>query len=167
MSDKVIEHFENEMKDFKDRLEILEAKMSDLEKIPHELKELKDTIVETFGVVVSGLDIDTCIRDYMFAFERVPIEFVPTQMEVYLKSMKKFAEEYDKPPWKEVVSTYMKRWTSMIIMMASVKRINFDNFCSIVIENLGSNLAKKTIALEDIVKFYGAENATRWKRLIK
>lgn len=167
MSDKVIEHFENEMKDFKDRLQILEGKMSDFEKIPHELKKLKDSLVDAFGIFLTALDIDTCIRDYMFAVERVPIELVPMQMEVYLRNMKEFAEEYDKPPWKEVVSNYMKRWTSLIIIMASVKRINFDNFCSIIIENLGSNLAKKTIALEDIVKFYGAENATAWKRLIK
>lgn len=167
MSDKVVEHFENEMKDFKDRLEILEAKMSDFEKIPHELKKLKDSLTETFTVVLLALDIDTCIRDYVFAVERVPVEFVPTQMEVYLRNMKEFAEEYDKPPWKEVVSTYMKRWTPMIIIMASVKRINFDTFCSIVIKSLGSNLARKTIVLEDIVKFYGTENATRWKRLIK
>lgn len=167
MSDKVIEHFENEMKDFKDRLEILEAKMSDFEKIPHEFKKFKDSLAEIFSVTLLALDIDTCIRDYMSIVERVPIELVPTQMEVYLRNVKEFAEEYDKPPWKGVVSTYVKRWTSMIIIMASVKRINFDTFCSIVIKSLGSNLAKKTIVLEDIVKFYGTENATRWKRLIK
>jgi hypothetical protein len=51
--------------------------------------------------------------------------------------------------------------------VASFKQIEFNNFASIIIENLGSDLAKKIIALEDVVKFYGAENAARWKKLIE
>lgn len=167
MSEKVIKKFESEMKDFQDRLEALEARMHSLEEIPKKLQQLKEAIIEVIGVLGIGLDIDSCIRDFMFVADRTNVEGVKTLMGTYLKHMKKFFEEYDKEPWKESVSQFMKRWTSIIFMTASMKRIGFDDFCSIIIENLGSDLAKKTIAIEDIVKFYGAENASTWKRLIK
>ena len=167
MSDKVIRKFEDEMKDFQDRLEILETRMNRLEKIPQELKRLAEEFGEIFGVFMSALDIDSCIRDFTIIAERMPVDIVQSLMGVYLKNMKLFVEKYEQLSWKNLVSQYMKRWGSLIFMTASTRRLEFDDFCSIVIENLGSDLAKKTIALEDIVKFYGAKNATTWKKLIK
>jgi hypothetical protein len=167
LSDKVIEQFENEMKDFRDRLTVLETKVSNLEKIPPQLKELKEGIVEVIGAIASTLDIDSCIRDFIFVADRAPIQTVQELMGTYFKRIKDFVVKYDKLAWKELISQYMRRWASLIFMVTTVKRIEFDDFASIVIENLGSDLAKKYIALEDIVKVYGAENAARWKKLIE
>jgi hypothetical protein len=167
MSDKVIKQFENEMKDFQDRLGILETRMRGLEEIHQKLERLSNAVIEIFSVSISALDLDSSIRDFLFVTDRASIDTVRSLIGEYLKRMKRFAEEYDRLPWKGAVSDFMKRWTSLILMCASAKRIEFNDFCSILIKNLGSDLAKKTVALEDIVKFYGAENATTWKRLIK
>lgn len=167
MSEKVIKKFEDEMKDFKDRLELLETKMGRLEQLPKELQELKDGLVEVIGVSLIALDIDSSIHDFVLLTERLPIDGVLELTRTHLKQMKKFVEKYDKEPWKEAVSMYMKRWVSLIFTVVSLKKIKFDDFCSIIIENLGSDIAKKTIALKDIVQLYGAENATTWKKLIK
>ena len=167
MSEKVIKKFEDEMKDFQDRLRILEYKMHGLEKTPQELERLKDALVEVYMVSTSALDIETSVRDFLLLAERVSIDVVKELSEIHLKKMKEFVEKYDQAPWKEAISKLMERWTSIVIMATSIKRIEFDDFCSIVMENLGSDLAKKAIALEDVVKFYGAENASTWKKLIK
>jgi len=167
MSEKIIKKFESEMKDFQDRLSLLETKIKRLEKTPEELEILRDDLVEVFGVSFSALDIDSSVHDFRLFAERVSVDVVKTVMGTHLKRMKEFAEKYDRPPWKEVMPKLMERWTYIIFMVASIKQVEFDDFCSIVIENLGSDLAKKIIALEDVVKFYGAKNATIWKRLTK
>jgi len=167
MSDKMIKQFENEMKDFQDRLEILETRMNRLEKIPQELETLKKSLDEVLGVFFSGLDIDSCIRDFVFIAERSSVDAAKTLAGTFLKSMKDFFETYSQSTWKALVSKYMKRWGSIIVFVISSKRIGFNDFRSIAVENLGNDVVKKTFALEDIVRCYGAKNAATWKRLTK
>lgn len=167
MSEKVIKQFENEMKDFQDRLEILETGMRNLEGIPQKLERLSKAVIEVFGISISALELDSSIRDFLFSTGSASISAVWSLVEAYIKKMKEFAEKYDKTTWKEAVLEFLKRWTSFILMSASAKKIEFDDFCSLIIGNLGSDLAKKAVALEDIVRFYGAENAATWKELIK
>jgi hypothetical protein len=167
MSNRVIKKFENEIKDFQDRLTLLESKMRDLEKIPKELERLKSALVDVFGVSLSALDTDSSIRDFAALADRTSVDVVRELIGMFFKNMKKFSEKHDQAAFKEIISQYMKRWASVIFIVASFKQIEFNNFASIIIENLGPDLAKKTIALEDVVKFYGAENASRWKKLIE
>ena len=167
MSEKIIKKFDDEMKDFKDRLEILESRMNRLEKIPQELKILNDTVTQVLDVYLTALDIDSCMRGFTSLSEVTSVKNVRAIIGMLLKNMKEFMEKYDKIPWKELVSGYMKRWLAAIYIIVSRKGIKFDDFSSVVIENLGSELAKKTIAIEDIVKSFGAKNATTWKKLIE
>ena len=155
------------MKDFKDRLEILETEMRELEKIPQELERLRETLVQVLAFSLEALELDSTIRDYFFTSDRVNAETLKKLVKANLKSMKRFYESYDKTEVRNMVSGYMQKWMPTILLSVSFKQIEFNDFCSLVMENLGSDLAKKTITLEDIEKFYGAENATTWKKLIE
>lgn len=167
MSDKVIKKFEDEMKDFHDRLRILEDKMKRLEKTRQELERVKDALVEIFGISLTALEIDYSFRDLTSIVERLSVDVVKTLMGEHLKGVKRFVEQYYRSPWKEAVSKLMKRWVAHIFMIAAITEIEFDDFCSMLIENLGSDLARKIIPLEHVVKLYGAENASTWKKLTK
>lgn len=167
MSEKVIKQFESEMKDFKDRVAMLETKIRRLEKLPQELNELRKTIAKTLGISVETLDIDSTIRDVLFSADRIESDTIQKSLKMNLKKMKKYHESYQDPVFRNMVSEFMERWIAIVLLLVSFKQIGFNDFCSLIMENLGSDLAKKFITLEDVVKSFGAENATTWKRLIK
>lgn len=168
MSGKVIKKFETEMKDLEDRIKILETKTENLEKIPQELKNLRETLGEILGMSLYSLDIDSCIRDFPLIIDKININLVLQLVGDYLQNMKKFYESFSQSTlFKDTVSELMRRWMVLIIHGVSIKKVKFDDFCSTIMKNLGSDLAKKTVPLEDIVRTYGADNASKWKKLVE
>ena len=53
----------------------------------------------------------------------------------------------------------------MILGAARLSNIDFDDIAASLIENFGQD-AKHAVKIEDIITFYGVENANKWKRLV-
>ncbi len=147
---RVVEEWIDELKS---RVDALEKRIDELYKKIADIFELHSELVDVFSATRALLVITLS----------TPVSL--NVIEDGIKRWKEFADSYrkhlGKVPWPTI-----QVGIGMILAAAKVSNIDFDHVAAILIEIFGQD-ARHVVKIEDVIKFYGIENADKWKRLIK
>ena len=144
-----------------------------LQEMENRLKQMDRKLIETQDKFAKALllfynqsDLSARYRFLISNITRVNKNDVLLSFEMLMKNEKEILNK--NPELKGIVLPIIKdRISKTLSLIVSQDKITFDDFIGMIFKILGIQLAKDLVPIEDIIRFFGSENAERWQSLKK
>ncbi len=150
----------------------LESFREELKKIRKELKEFSELLVDLIAFSERSNRLSSRVSDILLAIRALRREREPGASEDMIRAafqdIGRFVSDFSgSPHFTDLTFSTSITFVGMLITASHLDSgISFDEFASILLETLPSEVAKKIVPLEDITKCYGSECAIKWKKLL-
>ena len=142
-----------------------------LQEMENRLKQMDRKLIETQDKFAKALllfynqsDLSARYRFLISNITRVNKNDVLLSFEMLMKNEKEILDK--NPELKGIVLPIIKdRISKTLSLIVSQDKITFDDFIGMIYKILGIQLAKDLVPIEDIIRFFGSENAERWQSL--
>jgi len=148
-------------------IEKLENRIDTLEE---KLEKLKNMLFDVIGLMAKMMDSLSAARSLTVislssaSLTPASLNAIRNAIKDQIKDWKDLADEFRKH-LGETFWPFIQDGIGMILGAARLSNIDFDDIAASLIENFGQD-AKHAVKIEDIITFYGVENANKWKRLV-
>jgi hypothetical protein len=135
-----------------------------LQKMDRKLIETQDKFAKALLLFYNQSDLSARYRFLISNITRVNKNDVLLSFEMLMKNEKEILDK--NPELKGIVLPIIKdRISKTLSLIVSQDKITFDDFIGMIFKILGIQLAKDLVPIEDIIRFFGSENAERWQLL--
>jgi hypothetical protein len=142
-----------------------------LQEMENRLKQMDRKLIETQDKFAKALllfynqsDLSARYRFLISNITRVNKNDVLLSFEMLMKNEKEILDK--NPELKGIVLPIIRdRISKTLSLIVSQDKITFDDFIGMIFKILGIQLAKDLVPIEDIIRFFGSENAERWQSL--
>ncbi len=158
-------------------LDMMDRTRQELESFKQELKEIREESKKALGSLAQSTlfstrysNLNSLISDILLAVRAAKREPGASKqlIESTLLEVGKFFNEFSVSPLfsNATISASTTFVGTLIAATYLDSGFSFDELASILLETFPSEVAKKIVPLEYITKFYGAESAIKWKKLV-
>ena len=142
-----------------------------LQEMENRLKQMDSKLIETQDKFAKALllfynqsDLSARYRFLISNITRVNKNDILLSFEMLMKNEKEILDK--NPELKGIVLPIIRdRISKTLSLIVSQDKITFDDFIGMIFKILGIQLAKDLVPIEDIIRFFGSENAERWQSL--
>ena len=158
-------------------LEMMDRTRQEIQSFRDDLKEIKKESEKTleslmrvlsFSIRYSGLN--SLVMDVLLAvrtLQKGPGASKDVISSTLREIVKFFNEFSGSPPFAKITLDASTSFIGTLIAAARLDTgISFDELASILIDSIPDEIAKRIVPLEDMTRYYGTENAIKWKKLV-
>lgn len=142
----------------------LQEMENSLKQMDRKLIETQDKFAKALLLFYNQSDLSARYRFLISNITRVNKNDVLLSFEMLMKNEKEILDK--NPELKGIVLPIIRdRISKTLSLIVSQDKITFDDFIGMIFKILGIQLAKDLVPIEDIIRFFGSENAERWQSL--
>jgi len=137
-----------------------------MKKLKNQIYDLGETVGQLSAFISEDLLLSTRVLLWLAFLGILSAEKAIEVVNERLQDEKRFIESYVETRFKERAIKSVKDRLGWLVEFASKNSVPFDRLASSIIGNFNFDLSKEIMPLKFVVRFYGSDNASKWKNLV-